>query len=115
MQGSFAPVRVFLGPFDGSKILLLFDQKTFGFYKLYSVWAILKTLQYGGGGGGGGIMAPLVTLVFFWDSVRTEPSRYLLDDCTHKRKKQKESRQTYVPLKSSFHQLFKNQHFKDIK
>ena len=27
----------------------------------YSVWAILRTLRYGGGGG---IMAPLVTLVF---------------------------------------------------
>ena len=38
----------------------------------------------------------------------------LLDDCTHK-KQQKESRQTYVSLKSSFYQLSKTQHFKDIE
>ena len=34
MQGYFAPVRVLFSPFDGSKILLQFAQKTFGFYKL---------------------------------------------------------------------------------
>ena len=34
MQGSFATVRVLFSPFDGSKILLPFAQKTFGFYKL---------------------------------------------------------------------------------
>ena len=37
MQVSFAPVRVLFSPFDGSKILLPFAQKTFGFYKLESV------------------------------------------------------------------------------
>ena len=36
MQGSFAPVRVLFSPFDGSKILLPFAQKTFGFYKLFA-------------------------------------------------------------------------------
>ena len=34
IQGSFAPVRVLFSPFDGSKILLPFAQKTFGFHKL---------------------------------------------------------------------------------
>ena len=32
--GFFAYVRVLFNPFDGSKILLPFVQKTFGFYKL---------------------------------------------------------------------------------
>ena len=32
--GIFAAVRVLFSQFDGSKILLLFAQKTFGFYKL---------------------------------------------------------------------------------
>ena len=31
---SFAPVRMLFCPFDGSKILLPFAQKTCGFYKL---------------------------------------------------------------------------------
>ena len=34
MESSFAPVRVLFSPFDGTKILLPFAQKTFGFYKL---------------------------------------------------------------------------------
>ena len=34
MQGSFTPVCVLFSQFDGSKILLQFAQKTFGFYKL---------------------------------------------------------------------------------
>ena len=34
IQGSFASVRVLFSPFDGSKILLPFAQKTVGFYKL---------------------------------------------------------------------------------
>ena len=32
--GFFAPVCVLFSPFDGSKTLQPFDQKTFGFYKL---------------------------------------------------------------------------------
>ena len=32
----------------------------------------------------------------------------------HIKEQQKESRQTYISLKSSFHQLSKNQHFEDI-
>ena len=37
MQGSFAPVCLLFSPFDGSKILLPFAKKTFGFYKLFKV------------------------------------------------------------------------------
>ena len=37
MQGSFAPVSMLFSPFDGSKILLPFAQKTFGFYKLFKL------------------------------------------------------------------------------
>ena len=36
IQDSFAPVHMLFSPFDGSKILLLSAQKTFGFYKLIS-------------------------------------------------------------------------------
>ena len=43
MQGSFALVRVLFSPFDGSKILLPFAQKTFGFYKLSCSFVSLES------------------------------------------------------------------------
>ena len=56
--------------------------------------------------GSGNIIQPLKG-----GSVRIEPSRQLLDDCNHERN----SKRKVGKLKSSFHQLSKNRHFKDIE
>ena len=44
MQSSFAPVRALFSPFDGSRILLLFAQKTFGFYKLFNAKSVANNV-----------------------------------------------------------------------
>ena len=46
--------------------------------------------------------------------IRTESSRQLLDDCTHKRNSKRKVGKP-ISLKSSFHQLSKNRHFNDIE
>ena len=62
MQCSFAPVRVLFTPFDRSKILLPFAQKTFGFYKLNN-------------GKFGGKTAFIELCFFFIDLLAFEPGK----------------------------------------
>ena len=45
MQRAFPPVHALFSPFDGSKILLSFAQKTFGFYKLNYLFQLSKSIS----------------------------------------------------------------------